>query len=86
LNYKYNPVICVLHISPRDGLVKKVSFLINHEIASLITNEDIVKFNDIILNTRFHPDETIDGDIIPFSLPLSRKRIKDFLEENSLLY
>lgn len=82
LGYKSNPIMCKLIIAPHDGVVKKVSFLINHKISSDFTNKDILEFENIILNTQFIPDPSINGDILSCNWVIGRKVIKNFLGSN----
>ena len=80
LEYKFNPVILELTIAPRDGVVKRVSFQINHEISSDLTDEDILELEKTILNTHFSPDSSISGDILVCNYAIGRKAIKEYLD------
>lgn len=82
LEYKFNPVILELTIAPRDGVVKRVSFQINHEISSDLTDEDILELEKTILNTHFSPDSSISGDILVCNYAIGRKAIKEYLDSN----
>lgn len=82
LEYKSNPIICKLIIAPHDGVVKKVSFRMNPKFSSCFTNEDILEFENIILNTQFIPDVSINGDIAFYNWAINRKRIKEYLDSN----
>lgn len=79
LDYKFNPIICILNVSAQDGVVKKVSFQIFRRISSLISDEDFLMFDNVILNTRFRPDDSMSGDLVSYCWVISRKRIRDFL-------
>ena len=80
LEYKFNPVILELTIAPRDGVVKRASFQINHEISSDLTDEDILELEKTILNTHFSPDSLISGDILVCNYAIGRKAIKEYLD------
>ena len=80
LEYKFNPIICELTIAPHEGVVKKVSFLINHEISSDFTDEDILELERIILNTQFIPDSSISGDVLVCNYAIGRKAIREYLD------
>lgn len=79
LDYKFNPIICILNVSAQDGVVKKVSFQIFRKISFLISDEDFLMFDNVILNTRFRPDFSMSGDLVSYCWVISRKRIRDFL-------
>lgn len=80
LEYKFNPVILELTIAPRNGVVKRVSFQINHEISSDLTDEDILELEKIILNTQFIPDSSISGDVLVCNYVIGRKAIRKYLD------
>lgn len=82
LDYKFSFIICKLSIWPHNGIVRKVSFLINHEISTDFTNEDILELENIILNTQFVPDSSINGDFLLCYCAIDRNTIKDFLNSN----
>lgn len=80
LKYKFNPIICYLTISLHDGIAKDVTFLINNKIGSLLSNEDYIEFNNIILNTQFKPDDSYNHKTGAFYWAITRKQIKGFLK------
>ena len=82
LEYKFNPIVCNLSIATHEGIVREVSFLINRKISSLFSNEDILSFDKVILNTQFAPDYSMKNGIASFSWVIGRKRIRDFLTYN----
>ena len=83
LNYKFNPIICNLVVSVHTGSVKKVSFQIYHKISSLISNEDILTFERIILDAHFNPDDSLHGDVASFYWVIGRKQIREYLNSQN---
>lgn len=82
LECKSNPVICKLIIILNKGIIREVSFQMNQKASSVFTNDDILKFERIILNTHFSPDDSLSGDIAVYYWAISRKRIKEYLDTN----
>lgn len=82
LKYKYSTIICKLIIAPHDGIVKKVSFQMMCKVSSYFTNEDILNFENIILNTKFNPEFLTSGDIVVCYWPIRRQSIKLYLDSN----
>lgn len=80
LKYKVIPIVCKLIITPHNGLVKKVSFRTEYKISSYFTNEDILNFENIVLNTKFTPEHLTTGDFVVYYWPIRRKKIKEYLD------
>lgn len=80
LECKSNPIVCKLTITPREGIIREVAFQMNEKAASVFTDENILEFEHIILNTRFSPDESLNGDVAVYYWAISRKRIEQYLD------
>lgn len=80
LKYKVSTIVCKLIITPHDGLVKKVSFQTEYKISSYFTNEDILNFENIVLNTKFTPEHLTTGDFVVYYWPIRHKIIKQYLD------
>ena len=80
LKYKVSTIVCKLIITPHDGLVKKVSFQTEYKISSYFTNEDILNFENIVLNTKFAPEHLTTGDFVVYYWPIHQKTIKEYLD------
>ncbi len=80
LKYKVSTIVCKLIITPHDGLVKKVSFQTEYKISSYFTNEDILNFENIVLNTKFTPEHLTTGDFVVYYWPIHQKTIKEYLD------
>ena len=80
LKHKASPILCRLIITPHNGLVKKVSFRTEYEISSYFTNEDILNFENIILNTKFTPEHLTTGDFVVYYWPIHQKTIREYLD------
>ena len=80
LKHKASPIFCRLIITPHNGLVKKVSFRTEYEISSYFTNEDILNFENIILNTKFTPEHLTTGDFVVYYWPIHQKTIREYLD------
>lgn len=80
LRYKFNPIICKLVITPHEGVIKKVTFMMNPTVSSHFTDNDIRVFENIILNTRLTSDDSLDGDIATWNWVVSRNQIREFLQ------
>lgn len=80
LGYKFNPIICKLVIAPHEGVIKKVTFMMNPTVSSHFTDNDIRVFENIILNTRLTSDDSMDGDIARWTMGISRDQIREFLQ------
>lgn len=80
LEYKFNPIICKLTIEPHEGVVKKVSFEMNHKVSSFFTDRDIILFENIIVNMRFCPEDSMNGYIKTYYWVINRKQIREYLD------
>ena len=85
LRYKFNPIICKLVITPHEGVIKKVTFMMNPTVSSHFTDNDIRVFENNILNTRLTSDDSMDGDIARWTMGISRDQIREFLQSNHKL-
>ena len=83
IEYKFNPIICHLAVSACDGVIRKVSFQVNREISYLLSDNDIMALEDIVLNTQFIPYNPETGDYISIYFPVGKKLIGEFLNSGN---
>ena len=83
IEYKFNPIICHLAVSVCDGVIRKVSFQVNREISYLLSDNDIMALEDIVLNTQFIPYNPETGDYISIYFPVGKKLISEFLNSGN---
>lgn len=77
---KISPIVCKLFIVPLEGVIKKVSFWIIKEAAPAFKDEDILALENVVLNTRLSPDDSMNGDFAIIYWPIGRKLVKQYLE------